>query len=365
MRRFEVRRVPLLIAAGAFVGSTLVSSVAVASDESPSIDEPVLVIEPAATTPAPAIPPSDDPSTTAEGDIGTIDIGRGSDDMISVAAPDPSFDDIAVVEMVVPDVVAVDGAAMPSEPAGPLSAPASDASPAAEAPDEGHEGGSGGQGNPYNMTFSVTWLDSNGTPIGVLDAVLPSNWRTAFSLSASSETGKGMPTSATCTYPAGSDALECVFDNPGHGSSGLVVPARPTATYTVTVTWPPPDWTIDGANAGPYFARDLCPRGGGQEGDSGVGVDCAHPVVLRQRAAVIVTPVPSVPPATEAEVEAPLPVAAPPAATPTDPATAVAPTATSTRSLAATGGSVWMILLIATLLVTIGSVAASTARRTS
>ncbi len=289
MRRFDVRWIPLAIAAGAFVGSALVSSVAAANDESPPIDEPVLVT--AALDPAPTSPSPTDPSPTNEGDGSSADVNQVGD-VISIEPSDPPFDNIAVVDMVLPhietmvemdvsDVKSVEGdptdpalvevvddAAALDEPAAPLTPPTPDVSLMTEEPDEGHEGGSGGKGNPYRMTFTVSWLDPNGTPIGVLDAVLPIDWRTVFELTASSATGQGMPTSATCTYPVESDVLHCVFDNPGHGSGadGLVVPARPTATYTVTVAWPTTGWTITGANAGPYSARDLCPRGGGGEG---------------------------------------------------------------------------------------------------
>ena len=396
MRRFDFRWVPLVIAAGAFLGSALVSSVAVASDESPPIDEPVLVFEPT---------PSD------------------------VEAVDPA--DPAIIEV-------VDGVTPPDETAAPLdavvAAPASDAPPMTEESDEGHEGGAGGQGNPYRMTFTVTWLDPNGTPIGFPGAGLPIDGGTLFELTAFSRTGKGMQTSATCTYPAGSDVLQCVFDNPGHGSGtdGLIVPARPTATYTVTVKWPPTDWTIDGANAGPYSARDLCPReegaghegagghegtgedqgagetgagetgpgedngtghqgtgeeGAGTEQGAGRGVSCEHPVVLRQIPTIIIPPfdlpgvppappvdepdvdalpptVPAAPPVDEPEVDALPPVAAPPTTTPTDPATTVAPAATAPGSLPVTGGSAATILLIAALLLVIGSVTTGLTRRT-
>ena len=472
MRRFDVRRVPLLIAAGAFVGSALVSSVAEADDQSPPIDQPALVVEPAAETPAPATPSSTVPSPTDAGNIDTVDIDTvdiGAGDAVSGGVADPPFDDIAVVEMVMPEAdttvdtdapetltmvdsdapgtqtvdetrvetaapdieVAVmdatdstltettDDEGTPGDPAASASALVVDPPPVAEEPEEGHEGGSGGQGNPYRMTFTVIWLDPNGTPIAVLDAVVPTiDWRSMFELTAASETGKGMPTSATCTYPAGSEVLRCTFDNPGHGSGtdGLIVPARPTATYSVTVTWPQPDWTIEGANAGPYSARELCPcgdgeagggheggggeegdgyepggggeegdghepgGGGGEEGDGhepgggGRGVPCEHTVVLRQQAAVNVPPAmpPVVEPEAEAlppvvvepEAEALPPVVAAPAATPPDPANVVAPTATAPQSLPTTGASVSMILLIAALLVAIGSVAAASSRRT-
>jgi hypothetical protein len=470
MRRFDVRWVPLTIAAGAFVGSALVSSVAEANDESSPVDQPVLVVEPAVTPfsadPVPADPSTTDPSRGGEGtadtspaSLDTIDIGGGDDGVVAGEVPDPPFDDIAVIEMVMPDtettvesaagsappdieVTAVDAndsahpettgvVETPEDPAALTGTLASEAPSMAEEPDEdhgGHEGGSGGQGNPYRMTFTVIWLDANGTPIAVLDAVFPTiDWRSMFELTAASETGKGMPTSATCTYPTGSQVLQCVFDNPGHGSGteGLIVPARPTASYTVTVTWPSlPDWSIENANGGPYFARDLCPRGdgdpggghegggghesGGDEGSGhesggnegggdegggnegggghesgggGRGVACEHTVVLRQQAAIVVPPTtpPVVPPTTPPVVEpqplppaAPTPavvepeslppVVAPPAAIPTG---VVAPTASAPQSLPSTGSSISMIILIAALLVGIGSVTAALTRRTS
>ncbi len=270
-------------------------------------------------------------------------------------------------------VESVDGAMTLEEPAAPPIE--SDAPLAAEEPEEGHEGGSGGQGNPYRMTFTVVWLDPNGTPIDDLDAVLPDYWRD-FELVAISTTGKSMTTSATCTYPDGSDVLQCVFENRGHGlvTDGLIIPARPTATYTVTVNWPTTGWTIDGANADSYSARDLCPRGGGGEeggggheggGEEGGGaVYCEHVVELQQIPMAVVPP--TVPPAVEPEAGAipPVvtpPVVTPPAATQTQPAVASA----APRSLPATGSSSSMILLIAALLVAIGSVAAGVTRRTS
>ncbi|MGA7759134.1 MAG: hypothetical protein WCA57_14945, partial [Ilumatobacteraceae bacterium] len=175
MRRFDARWVPLMIAAGAFVGSALVSSVAVANDEPPPIDQPELVVEPAAEAPPPAIPPSADPSPTDEGGVDTIDIAQGDDDMVSGEAPDPPFDDIAVIEMVMPDdeevvepvvetaapdtepvvetVAETDSTeprlaetashvATPGDPAAPTRALAPEAPPLADEPADGHEGGS-------------------------------------------------------------------------------------------------------------------------------------------------------------------------------------------------------------------------------
>ena len=237
----------------------------------------------------------------------------------------------------------------------------------------GHDGGEGGQqgeGNPYRMTFSVDWRSDDGTPIAVLDNVLPDDWRTVFELTGASRTGRNQPTSALCTYESG-DQLVCEFDNPGHRSSadGMIVPARPTATYTVTVEWKDPDWTIDGANAGPYSARDLCPRGGHggghdgghdtghedghdsgheslTEGEDGQGGDtflCEHVVVIQQIA--VVTPEPE--PPTE------------PGAPDTDEAQAalspVAPASTPTpRTLPATGSSISLMLAIGTALAAAG-----------
>ena len=234
----------------------------------------------------------------------------------------------------------------------------------------GHDGEQQGQGNPYRMTFSVDWRSDDGTPIAVLDNVLPDDWRTVFELTAASRTGRNQPTSALCTYESG-DQLVCEFDNPGHRSSadGMIVPARPTATYTVTVEWEDQDWTIDGANAGPYSARDLCPRGGHggghdgghdtghedghdsgheslTEGEDGQGGDtflCEHVVVIQQIA--VVTPEPE--PPTE------------PGAPDTDEAQAalspVAPASTPTpRTLPATGSSISLMLAIGTALAAAG-----------
>ena len=230
----------------------------------------------------------------------------------------------------------------------------------------GHGGGQQGQGKPYRMTFSVDWRSDDGTPIAALDNMLPDDWRTVFELAAASRTGRNQPTSALCTYESG-DQLVCEFDNPGHRSSadGMIVPARPTATYTVTIEWEDSDWTIDGANAGPYSARDLCPRGGHNgghdgghedghdsghesltEGDDGQGGDtflCEHVVVIQQIA--VVTPEPE--PPTE------------PGAPDTDEAQAalspVAPSSTPTqRTLPATGSSISLMLAIGTALAAIG-----------
>ena len=249
MRRFDFRWVPLVIAAGAFLGSALVSSVAVASDESPPIDEPVLVFEP---TPS---------------DVEAVDPA----DPAIIEAVDPA--DPAIIEV-------VDGVTPPDETAAPLDAvvAAPALRPVHRAPhDRGirrgprRRGRRPGQSVPHDLHRDLARSERDADRVPRCRA--PDRRANAVRTLRIQQTGKGLQTSATCTYPAGSDVLECVFDNPGHGSGtdGLVVPARPTATYTVTVKWPPPDWTIDGANAGPYSARDLCPReeGAGHEGAGG------------------------------------------------------------------------------------------------
>ena len=167
--------------------------------------------------------------------------------------------------------------------------------------------------------------------------------------------------------------------------------------------WPATDWTVDGD--GTYSARDTCGRGGGEghEGDGGGhevtetdgghdggqggheggegggeggegggergSVACVHPVVMRQ-IATVVPPPPTPPPASvvEPEAEALAPVVTTTAVTaPTVTAPIVQPTiaAVAPSTLAATGGSFTMILLIAGLLVTIGAVAAGVTRPTS
>jgi LPXTG-motif cell wall-anchored protein len=230
----------------------------------------------------------------------------------------------------------------------------------------GHDGGKG-EGNPYRMTFSVEWRSDDGTPIAVLEGALPDGWRTLFELTAASRTGKNQPTSARCTYAESGDQLVCEFDNPGHRSEaeGMIVPARPTATYSVTVVWDTVDWTIDGANAGPYSARQLCPRGGGGGHDSGhehlteaapeepggQSVVCNHTIVI-QRVAVVV-PEPEEP-TDPTPPTVPTQAALPPTAA----------TATSTqRTLPATGTPTSVMLAMGIALAAIGGGLALVARR--
>ncbi len=179
MRAFDVRWVRLAVAAGAIVGSALVSSVAVATDEAPPID----------------------PAPTETTDIGPADVGQSSTELI-VVDPPPPFEDIAVIEIVLPDpempdpemldpefvepemiepemlgpdatepaVVemvlgsAADSTTLPDESSGALPSesmptvslmmeePGADAHETEE-PGTDHEGGSGGQGNPNRLTF--------------------------------------------------------------------------------------------------------------------------------------------------------------------------------------------------------------------
>lgn len=227
------------------------------------------------------------------------------------------------------------------------------------------------------MTFSVTWRSPDDKIIP--PDLLPDDVRSMFDLAAASATGGGKPTAAHCTYPAGGTELVCEFDNPGHesGPDGMVVPKKKTATYTVTVQWIA-NWTIEGANAGPYSARDLCPRGGegtGGSHDGGEALEgetgdqtfvCNHVVVLRQ-VKVVVEPPPTEPPITQpASVQ-------PPAAgeriptTPTEAAPAAPPAvqvaSASPRTLPATGNQAQTTLLIGGLILSIGGCLVLLARR--
>ena len=228
------------------------------------------------------------------------------------------------------------------------------------------------------MTFVVSWRLPDDSTIPVLDDVLPTDWRTVFDLAAASETGGGKPTSAHCTYPPGSTELVCEFENPGKHSSvtdGMIVPAKPSATYSVTVLWPATDWTIDGANAGPYSARSLCPRGGHGNGDAhgethevaaleSEGSTCLHTVVMRQ-APVTPDPPAADPPAGEVPpVEPPqsqTPV--PPEVAPTTPAVEVLAVPVTPRTLPATGNTAATTLMIGSIIFGLGSCLSVLARR--
>ena len=274
--------------------------------------------------------PEDNPAETT---------GTAAAEEIPVEIPEETTGTAAVEETMVIEVV------VESPPAHePMAAPTADSPPddstASIAPtsapiDSQHEGddagegdhggnGSGeqGEGNPYRMAFSVDWRSEAGRPIAVLDQVLADDWRTLFTLTAASQTGKNQPTAARCTYTESSNQLECEYDNPGHRSDadGMIVPARPTATYSVTVRWETPGWTVDGANAGPYSARDLCPRGGNDgghddghdeltdvddNGHSGKAFRCEHTVVIR--AIQVAPPEPEPEPPTGPESATPTP----------------------------------------------------------
>ena len=230
---------------------------------------------------------------------------------------------------------------------------------------DSHEGGSQ-TGNPYRMTFAVLWYTAAGDPIVEL---LPA-WRTAFELAANSTTGSGKPTTAICTYPDSSTELVCTFSNRGGHAAiddGMVVPARPTARYTVIVSDAPDGWDVVNANGGPYSARDLCPRGGdghsggshlaegtdesGHDGGAGDHVFyCEHTVEMHQLAIVVPpTDQESQPPSAPAEPAPVLPEASTPA-----PAAVVVASATP-RTLPATGTSMSLILTIGGLLIAGGA----------
>lgn len=113
-----------------------------------------------------------------------------------------------------------------------------------------------------------------------------------------SATGKGSPTSASCTYPDGSDVLLCVYANQGHGgnTAGMIFPNKPTATYTVVVNGIPEGWEVDAGTVGTFVARDSCGSPGGheepeaanateEEGGGGGHAEfrpCTHTVVMHQ-----------------------------------------------------------------------------------
>lgn len=245
--------------------------------------------------------------------------------------------------------------------------------------DDDHEG-CGGQGNPYRMTFAVRWYTSSGDQI----LQLAPEWRSWFKLEAAGQTGSGKATAATCTYSASSNDLMCQFQNPGHDAivDGMVVPGKPTATYTVLVSGGPGDsnrWSISNANGGPYSARALCPRGddgghndGGHSTESGGGGEvwyCRHTIEMHQLITVPATIDPgeespsTVPPETEPPPPVPPAEIAPPAV---DSPTTMAPVSAvsvTQNTLPATGNSTLTILLIGALMVAIGAMLVAQTRR--
>ena len=86
MRRFDVRWVPLAVALGAFVGSALVSSVAVADEPSP-IDEAVLVVEPSAAEPTVVDPILADESVGDQGQVESSDLDQPDVEAVAVEVP--------------------------------------------------------------------------------------------------------------------------------------------------------------------------------------------------------------------------------------------------------------------------------------
>ena len=126
-------------------------------------------------------------------------------------------------------------------------------------------------GNPRRMLFDVQWVTADGVVVETaLDDVLPDGWRDDFALTASGERG-----TVDCSYPPGSDDLECVYVNPGHGDEpGLVLPGKPGTGYTVEVAGVPDGWTVDTATIGAFLADDTCPKAGGH--DDGHGEDAAR-----------------------------------------------------------------------------------------
>lgn len=133
-----------------------------------------------------------------------------------------------------------------------------------------HGGGGGGQGNPTRILFEVRWQPLAGPAVTNPDALLPAGWRDAFELSGASETGHGRPTSAACVYPASGGDLGCTYVNPGHEDlTGLVVPARASATYQVAIEGVPDGWSVDESTVGTFLGRGTCPRGSGGSGGSG------------------------------------------------------------------------------------------------
>ena len=177
-----------------------------------------------------------------------------------------------------------------------------------EEPVEGHQGGSGGQGTPNRMTFTVIWYDSAGTQIGDLDLVLPAEWqRPVRTLGSQPDRTRHADVRDVYLSRRHRRAPVRVRQSGPRFGHRPRRPRTPTATYAVTVDWNVPDWTIEGADGGPYSARDLCPRGseaaatkqaakkgggheeGGEEG--GVRIPCLqHTVAMRQVVPGVQTP---------------------------------------------------------------------------
>ena len=245
----------------------------------------------------------------------------------------------------------------------------------------GEHSGNGGTGDPYRITFEVSWRLPNDSVIAALE--VPTDLRTIFDLAAASATGGGKPTSAHCTYPPEGTDLVCEFENPGKHSSvtdGLIVPGKKSATYSVTVL-PITGWEINGANAGPYSARDLdsCPPRGGGGHDSGhdsghgetvevaaleeTGSVCLHTVVMRQSPVSPEPPPVQDPPVSEVPAEAPPQSQAPPEATPTPPAVEALPVTVTPKALPATGNTATTTLMIGTVILALGGCLYMLARR--
>ncbi|MCO8126146.1 hypothetical protein NHL50_02880 [Acidimicrobiia bacterium EGI L10123] len=171
-------------------------------------------------------------------------------------------------------------------------------------------------GEPHRIVFEVRWLDVAGQPLAVpLDGTMPSGWRDAYVVRASSSRG-----TATCTVLPGAEQLECDYDNPGHGSGpGLVVPGGKRHTYEVAQDGLPAGWQLDESTVGTFLGRETCPTDGcdgGDHDDGGGshaggscggheeevaaseataaedGATCLHTVVNQQRAPTAPTPVP-------------------------------------------------------------------------
>ena len=134
-------------------------------------------------------------------------------------------------------------------------------------------------GNPRRMLFDVEWTTHDGTPLtGRLDKSLPPGWRQQLRLAATGDRG-----TVGCRYPAGSDALTCTYDNPGHGDQpGLVLPGEPGTSYRVTVVGVPDGWVVDSSTVGVFLADDTCPKGTAT-GPSGRTTDPASRACTRSR----------------------------------------------------------------------------------